>query len=59
MDLQGKAGKVCAESLNETDPQQAETILRNLGSSICQVNQEPWQLNLSGKSRTLVAQSVR
>ena len=28
---------MCAESLNGTDPEEAEDILRNLGTSICTV----------------------
>ena len=38
-DVQGQAGKVCAESLNGTDPAEAEEVLRNLGDSICQVDE--------------------
>jgi len=32
----GEAGKICAESLNGTDPELAETTLRNIGDSVCQ-----------------------
>jgi hypothetical protein len=33
----GRAGKVCAESLNRTDPAEAEEIVQTIAESTCQV----------------------
>ena len=49
--LQGQAGKVCAESLNGTDPEKAENLLRNLGQSICTVLEKKDMISKTSDNR--------